>query len=130
MKTVAFAASETSCHEVDGVLMVAFAAIERAGVDAEYLILQRTLEPTAEDQRLGMDGPYLELSDQSRGMYHGARLVELRESSLRIVLHEAASRRFGAEEIEVRLQPGVDQERLSRALQTVLRGTEFYCFAV
>jgi hypothetical protein len=62
--TVRFNAVEYRTLEEDGVLSVAF-----AGEEDRYVLLQRSIFPSDQDVALGMDAPYLEVSDQASSGY-------------------------------------------------------------
>jgi hypothetical protein len=126
---ISIAARQISSYEENGVLIVAFGGAEGNAEAGDYLILQRTLEPSADDVRLGMDAVYIEVFDQSRGEYGAPSHAELRSNSLRLVINEDASRQIGASEIEVHF-PAHEHERLSSALARVLHGVELRCVAV
>lgn len=122
-------ASQTSCHEEDGVVVVAFETVPEESGGETYLVLQRTLEPNDEDARLGMDVAHLEVSDQARGDYGLIEKAELWSEGLRIILNSEGQTMFRAEEIEVRFGK-VDRHGLESALEAVLRDVEFHRAAV
>ncbi len=58
----------------DGVLMAGFS--DDAAAPANWLILQRTLNPDEQDVQLGQDQVHLELNSQRRSCYGGVERVE------------------------------------------------------
>jgi hypothetical protein len=56
--------------------------------DDRYVLLSRTLFPTEQDLRLGLEGIYIELNDQGFSCYQGISAVSVFPGSMRIDLNE------------------------------------------
>lgn len=121
-------AERVSCTEEDGVLIAAFGETGAGTGDAPYVLLQRCLRPTAQDQELGMDAPYLEISTQARSVYGHVSLVHLAPTGLRIDLDLQGARSVRATSIEVRLQPQPERyPQLAASIRRIFDGVCVSC---
>ena len=95
--------------EENGVLVLGFA--DDKDQPSQYLLLQRTLAPSAQDRRLGQDGIHIEINDQSNSAYGGIRRVELKEDRIVLSLGESTARAIGSEEnVEVVIDPAKNDD--------------------
>ncbi len=89
---------------------------------AAYIVITRTLTPTAINRRLRMDGVYVEIDDQGSSAYRAATGFALGRSELRIAISPDAYDRLGIEgDIVIELaDPDVKKKKLRAALQAAL----------
>ena len=90
-------ANAVTVDEIDDALVIGFAMLERNGVPAEYMTLQRSLDP--DEDTPGIDGVYVERDDQRFSGYGGiVRFVLHRDRAL-VELDERIGRALGGQEL-------------------------------
>lgn len=119
MNVFRISADRVSYLEEYGVLTVAFVDAAHAGTEPPYLLLSRTLSPSAQDARLGHDLPFIELSDQGKSLYGGISSVDLSLHALRVVLDPRGASQLGVCEIEVVFTDALAHGGLKQALRRV-----------
>lgn len=68
----------------------------------EYVLLQKTLDPSEEDIRAGFDAVYITYSDESQSMYGGISKIHFTPNKTEITLnHDAAKRLNSSTLIEI-----------------------------
>lgn len=111
VEKVGFEAAVISLTVDTSVRIAAFADSERD--PQQFLVLQRAVSPTNEDQELGLDGLHLELGGQQQSAYGAVDGFKLSDQCLAIGLTEAAARRFGVDR-EVRVTLKVSEAEIDR----------------
>lgn len=121
MKTVLQA--NFCCAQVqDGVILIGFAT---DGFDAsEYLLLQKSVNPQAQDMKLGHDQIHLTYRDQAHSAYGGIRKFVLEDGRAEIMLDAKTANLLGtAQHFEIHLPPsGVSLSVLRQHLQQMFGG--------
>ena len=127
-----FLACRSSVDRHDGVLIVALGAGPAANdggdddAEAPYLMLQKTLAPTAQDASFGMDRPYLEFCGQGWSWYGEIERFELRRGGLVVDMSASAAARMANDGvIVVEFDPAIDDTAfngLRGALAEILAG--------
>jgi len=85
------------------VLTIAFA---NSPEPESYLLLQRSLVPTNQDKRLGLDRVYIELNEQIHSAYGGIRRAQLQGDRLFLTLDSQTASKLGSDEhLEVKVNP-------------------------
>jgi len=117
MKT--FTAKCVTCQNENGVVIVGFADDEMA--TTEYLLLQRTLEPDAQDCKLGHDKIHAQLDSPDHSGYGGVESIQLNGSTLRVEFNESMGQLLGNSVIKVELDANaVDRDSLKEHLSLVV----------
>jgi Immunity protein 10 len=83
-------------NDDNGCLTVGFRA-----ADDQYLLLSRSLHPSEQDRRLGLDGVHVELSDQGLSCYDGIAEVSVMPILIRFDLTEKGVRSLRVPFVEV-----------------------------
>ncbi|MEM7244678.1 MAG: Imm10 family immunity protein [Acidobacteriota bacterium] len=99
-------AREVTIDEIDGVLVIGFAA-----ENEEYLLLQRSLEPSEQDVALGHDAVYIERNSQLRSAYGGIVRVVLSSRAVVLELSEETAEAIGSEGV-FRVDLDLESQRL------------------
>lgn len=116
-------AKQITVSEEEGILTIAFA--DDPGVPARWLILQRTIRPTAQDVRLGQNTVHISTSSNGAGVYGGVSLVSVMPGRLVIAISPEARLQLkcGPEVILTFAQATVDYANLVDALRRVIEPT-------
>lgn len=107
-------------QEDDEVVMVGFA--DREYDTRDYLMLQRTLSPTAEDIDLGMDDVHVSVNGQARSRYGGVRAIVVSNDIISIHFTEEA-----ASDMEVAAHVTIDVSAASVDRAALLQYLEQVC---
>lgn len=109
-----------------GAIQLAFGDAEAA--PANYILLQRCLEPAAQDIALGLGGVYLEINDQSASSYFNSIEAELQRDRLLIHFPAAGTplSQYG-DAIEVQFEVGDQQFSAMRKACAQLFGDRLSC---
>lgn len=83
-------------NDDNGCLTVGFRA-----ADDQYFLLSRSLHPTEQDRRLGLDGVHVELSDQGLSCYDGIAAVSIMPRLIRFDLTDKGVRSLRVPSVEV-----------------------------
>ena len=114
-----FVATEVTTVPLDGVPTVGFSEGQDFG--GGYLLLQRELNETEQDRRLGLIGTYVEFGDQSRSGYGCVESLTLQRNSAKLVLTANAAAQFKEQEISVAFNLGDrDFEALTSAISQIV----------
>ncbi len=86
-----------SCSDDGNVVMVGFA--DQQHDTKAYILLQRSLHPTAQDRAAGEDDVYIEMDDQLHSAYGGIRSIVLSGDRLTVCLGDKTAALLRAQDI-------------------------------
>lgn len=96
-------AGYTYSSDGDGVVTVGFA--DQQYDTQRYLLLQRSKNPSGQDQKLEHDQVHITIDDQSRSTYGGIRRIEIQPVMVKITLTTESAQQLGTDrEIVVRFR--------------------------
>jgi hypothetical protein len=128
MSSIAFDAMVVSSHDPEeGLFLIGFA--DDPTNPSQYLLLQRSLEPTDQDRDLGQDTYYLEWCSQEQSVYGGIDDFSLSDSNARIRFAPQATNALGGlSELVISFSLSQNElEALDQGLQVVFSGSR--CFS-
>jgi len=98
-------------------------------VPSQYVLLQRTLDPDAQDQELGHDKLYVEVNDESRSGYCDVEEAVLNHNRLSLRFNQKTARGMGIDNtIEIQW-PSSDEQLI--AIEVACRKLfDQHCFKV
>ncbi len=97
MNTSRFTARSAVAEQIDTVLTVGVA--DRKINTSRYLMFQLELEPSPQDETLGLVGVHVEHDDQSQGAYDGVRSCLLQRTELVVHFTAPTAQLFGIESV-------------------------------
>lgn len=102
----------------------ATAVLGFAGDELEnYVQIKYSWEPDEQDRSLEMDGPYLELNDQSLSLYNGLDAIEVNSSGVVLLLTPKAMHRLAVDG-NIVVIGSVDQPGFTEAVSLLRRIAE------